>query len=66
MAESGEYFTGTGTFSRTEAMLDDIVDNTRYIVESVSTGFGFILLISGGVLIIKSLDMLLTKAEIKE
>lgn len=61
MAGAGENFTGTGTFSRTEVMLDDIVDNTRYIAENVATGFGFVLLISGGITIIKALDMLTTK-----
>ena len=48
---TGEIFSATGYFSRTETMLWDIVDNTRLTLECISMGFGFTLTIEALLLV---------------
>ena len=52
LSGNGEVFSATGSFTRAEVMLWDIVDNTRLTAKCISLGFGFTLIILGLTLIL--------------
>ena len=62
-AGNGELFSAAGSYSRMEVMLDNIVTNTNATLGCMAMGFGFTLLIAGGVLIVVSLKKILSKTE---
>ena len=60
---TAETFTGVGSFSAVEAMFIDLVVNTFYFIKCASFGFGAVLFILGGILIIKALKKILPVTE---